>query len=93
MTAKEAEYRQLIANPATDVNGPQAEALRAEVTMLRAEFNKANSRSAAQGSTAAPAATLGAGAGTSTSAPLPPRPAPSAPTVLVEIPFFVSIKF
>ncbi len=86
--AKEAEYRQLIANPVTDMNGPQAEALRAEVKKLRAKFDKVHSTSTAQRSTAAPAATLGTGAGigASTSAPPPPRSAPSTPTVPVETP-------
>ncbi len=86
MIAKGTAYRQLIADPTVDIHGSQAEALHAEVKRLRAEFNKVYSSSVTRGSTAAPAATLGAGAGTSasTSAPLPSRPVRSAPTALVE---------
>ncbi len=88
MIAKEMAYRQLIANPAVDMHGPQAEALQAEAKKLRTEFNKVYSAGALRRSTATPAATLGAGADTSasTSMPPPPRPAPRASTILVETP-------
>ncbi len=74
--AKETAYRQLIADTAIDLNGPQAQALLAEALKLCAEFNEVYSSGAAQKSTAAPAATLGMGAGTNlfTSAPPLPRP-------------------
>ncbi len=90
MTAKEMAYRQLIAGPAVDLHGQQAQALLAEMMKLRAELNNEHSIGAAQRSTATPAATLGAGAGTSAStSALPPlllpRSAPSIPTVLVEM--------
>ncbi len=89
MTANETAYRQLIANPAVDMYGPQAEALQAEAKRLRIDFNRVYSTNAAQRATAAPAATLGVGAGinASTSAlplPLLPRLAPGAPIVPVE---------
>ncbi len=85
VTAKEMAYRQLIADPAVDLHGPQAQALLAETIKHSIELNKVYSTVAVQRSTAALAATLGAGAGTSvsTSTPPPPRPALHAPTVPV----------
>ncbi len=86
--AKETAYRQLIANTAADMYGPQATALQAECTKLHAEYNRLYLSSATQGSTSALVAAQGAGASTSssTSMPPPPRLAPIALSAPVETP-------
>ncbi len=59
------------------MHGLQAKALQAEAEKLCTEFDKVYPSGAAQKSTAASAATLGAGAGTSAPASMPPLPRPT----------------